>query len=114
MKKCPRCGGQSRHSHKYGFLRIRILRPLGIHLFRCLDCRTHFYGFEFRNRETTEILKKPQGGEHDLKQILTKMRAKEAELGLGKEDHSMTEELRQLHDKAEREGLAADHADKRG
>ncbi len=119
-KKCPRCGGEARRSHKHGFFQKAILRPLGIHPFRCRDCGNRFYRFSPHSTHHKHQTGSPAGfGQPSnknghFKEIIAQVQEKEGKLGLGKQDHHMTaDELRRLHERAQEEELARDQADTR-
>jgi len=113
MKKCPRCGGESRRSHTHGFIQKRVLNPIGIRPFRCRDCGNHFYRFSrhahHANSEdqtsNASIFNQAKNGNGHFKELIAEIRAKEGELGLVKQDNHMADELRRLHERAEQEGL---------
>jgi len=110
MKKCPRCGGEARRSHRHGFLQQRILGPLRIRPFRCRDCGVLIYRFSSNGADghtatTTRIFEKPQNRNGQFKTLIADMRQKELELGLVKQNHGIGEELRRPNERTQAEGL---------
>ncbi len=113
MKKCPRCGGEARRSHKHGFLQKTILQTFGIGPFRCRDCGARFYRFSDNGKDShhkdqtsnAAVLGQPKNGKEHFKELIAQIREKEGTLGLGKQDGHMADELRQLHERVQQEGL---------
>lgn len=115
MKKCPRCGGEARRSHKHGFLQTTILRRVGIRPYRCRDCGARFYRFSTNGADgngsqkvTSQIFEQPEKKNGHFKELIAQISQKERELGLGKQEHGMADELRRLRERAAAEGLTAD------
>jgi len=116
MKKCPRCGGEGRRSHHHGVFQKTILQLIRIHPFRCRDCGNRFFRFSaHRTHHKDQTGSAPvfdqakRNGQ--FKEIIAQMHEKEGKLGLGKQEHGLGDELRRLHERAQQEGLTADHAD---
>ena len=113
-KQCPRCGGEARRSHHHGLIQKTILRALSIRPYRCRDCGNRFFRFSANSSHHSEptskvsVFDQPERKNGEFQEVIAQIRKKEAELGLGKQDQSMTDELRQLRDRVQEEGLTAD------